>query len=229
MVPAITSVAARDAQIPGASMHLNRALLVSLAAVVLMSGCRTRESKSVSGDELRAENARLTSEVTTLSNENDSLRRQLDDARSKLKDQGDVGGKIKDILASGEIDGVYSVGDGRVAMGEDFVFAKGSADLSPDGEKVIKQLAARLNTGENSGSRVVVEGHTDDTPVSRKTTLDKYTDNWGLSAARAATVCRALQSSGVDAKRIFGSFRGEHSPRDASDKAKNRRVELYLK
>ena len=57
---------------------------------------------------------------------------------------------------------------------------------------------------------------------------DKYGDNWGLSAARAATVVRALEKSGVTADRLHGAFRGEHAPR-GSDKAANRRVERYVK
>jgi chemotaxis protein MotB len=114
-----------------------------------------------------------------------------------------------------------------LALNEDFAFAKGSADLSPEGKKSIEKIAARLNQGEYSGSTVIVEGHTDDSPVARASTKEKYTDNWGLSGARAASVIRALEAAGVSAKRLKGQFRGEHQPRGA-DKAANRRVEIYL-
>ena len=118
--------------------------------------------------------------------------------------------------------------EGGVALGDDFLFAKGSADLGDEGRKTIQMLADRLNKGEFAGSRVVVEGHTDDTPVQKRSNVEKFVDNWGLSAARAATVVRELQKAGVTPERLRGAFRGEFAPRGA-DKTRNRRVELYVR
>jgi flagellar motor protein MotB len=204
------------------------ALLVTLIGVVALSGCRTRSNyrqDDVVRDEQRAELARLSTELDRLSSEYDALRRQRDEA---LADRQSVGAQLSGILRGGEIEGIYQTDTGSIALDEDFFFAKGSADLNESARKSLGQLASRLTAGDYANARIIVEGHTDDTPVSRAATKEKYGDNWGLSAARSATVVRELQKSGVAATRLHGAFRGEHAPR-GSDKAKNRRVELYIK
>lgn len=211
-------------------MNVTRAaLLVPLIALVALTGCRTRGATNAAvGDELRAENQRLTGVVTQLQRENDSLMAQLQSARDALaKNKAPTAGQqLSKILKGDDIEGISATERG-LALNEDFAFAKGSDELSAEGKRSISQLAARLNSGEYAGSQVIVEGHTDDTPVARASTKEKFGDNWGLSGARAASVIRALQSSGVSAKRIQGQFRGEHAPR-GGDKAANRRVEIYL-
>jgi chemotaxis protein MotB len=155
---------------------------------------------------------------------------QLQSARDQLnkgKSAPTAGEQLTKILKGDDIEGVTPTERGGLALNEDFAFAKGSDELSAEGKSSIGKLAARLNSGEYAGSKVMVEGHTDDTPVARASTKEKFHDNWGLSGARAAAVIRALQSAGVDAKRIQGQFRGEYAPR-GGDKAANRRVEIYL-
>ena len=210
-------------------MNVTRsALLLPLLALVALSGCRTRsESASVAADELRAENQRLVGETTRLKDDNDSLRAQLQSARDGKAKGPTVGDQFSHILNGDGIEGVTATAKGGLALNDDFAFAKGSDELSPEGKNSLGKLAARLNSGEYAGSRVVVEGHTDDTPVARASTKEKFHDNWGLSGARAASVIRALQAANVSAKRIQGQFRGEYSPR-GGDKAANRRVEIYL-
>jgi flagellar motor protein MotB len=210
-------------------MNVTRcALLIPLIALVALSGCRTRgDSTGAVTDELRAENQRLVGETNRLKVDNDSLRAQLQSARES-KDKGPtVGEQFNHILNPEGIDGVTATAKGGLALNDDFAFAKGSDELSPEGKSSLEKLAARLNSGEYAGSRVIVEGHTDDTPVARASTKEKFHDNWGLSGARAASVIRALQAANVSAKRIQGQFRGEYSPR-GGDKAANRRVEIYL-
>jgi chemotaxis protein MotB len=60
----------------------------------------------------------------------------------------------------------------------------------------------------------------------------QFPSNWELSVARATTVVRFLQSSGVPAERLVASGRGEYSPVAANDDAdgrrKNRRIEITL-
>jgi chemotaxis protein MotB len=206
------------------------ALLIPLIAVLALSGCRTRGSSSVEADELRTENQRLAGQVDSLSKKNSSLQAELQNAREELakkKDGGTVGKQMQRILDGEGIEGTTKTDTGGLALSEDFAFAKGSAELSPEGKRSLDQIAARLNSAEYAGTKVGVEGHTDDTPVARASTKEKYVDNWGLSGARAAAVVRALQAAGVDAKRIHGKFRGEYQPR-GGDKASNRRVEISI-
>ncbi|MBA3685715.1 MAG: OmpA family protein [Planctomycetes bacterium] len=208
-------------------------LLLPLCAAILLTGCRTR-GQGLQNTENESEKARLTRAVDELGAENDKLRKERDEARSeliKLQEQGNsVGGQLQDLLNGGNIGGVTATENGSLALSEDYSFAKGSAELNDDGKKSVAQLAERLNKGEYASKMIIVEGHTDDTPVSRHSTVEKYGDNWGLSAARAATVLRSLEKSGVSAARLRGSFRGEHQPRSGGkDKSANRRVELYVR
>jgi chemotaxis protein MotB len=207
-------------------MNLVRcALLIPLIAVLALSGCKPRGSQSVELEELRAENQRLTLENDELNRKNSDLTQQLKTGRPGGAET--VGAQLGRSL--GPIEGTTPTERGGVALNEDFAFAKGSAELNADGKRAMEKLAARLNEGDYATAKVVVEGHTDDTPVSRASTKEKYVDNWGLSGARAASVVRALQAAGVDAKRLHGAFRGEHAPRvTEGDKAKNRRVEIFL-
>lgn len=207
-------------------MSLVRALVILplAAAVVLTSaGCKPRGSK---GDE-PADRA-----SSSLQAENQELRARLTQAQEELeKNQGGTVGASAG-LNIGEVEGLTPVGGGRVALGEDFAFEKGSATLTKDGKKAIEKLALKLNDGDHAGHLVVVEGHTDDAPVSRPRTVELFGDNWGLSAARAAAVVRALQGAGISPSRLRGAFRGQYAPAVATgkkdDRAANRRVEIYL-
>ena len=94
------------------------------------------------------------------------------------------------------------------------------------------KLANLLNGSDYRDTIVVVEGHTDNTPLKRPATLEKFGNNWGLSAMRASAVITVLKSKGIAAGRLRGAFAGEYDPKVANtsrdNKAKNRRVEIYL-
>ena len=207
----------------------NLAILSLVAAVAVGStGCKPRGQK-----EAEADGAVDSRRVATLQAENDELRNRLAQAQEEIdKNKGGTVGEAAGGLGVSDIEGLTSVGNGRVALGEDFAFEKGSATLNKDGKKAIEKLALKLNDGDHANQLAVVEGHTDDSPVSRPQTVDKYTDNWGLSAARAASVVRALQAAGVKAERLRGAFRGQYAPAvtggKKDDRGANRRVELYL-
>lgn len=210
----------------------NLAILSLVAAVAVgTTGCKPRGQKSVADEERGNESVRS---VSALQAENTSLKGELAQAREELEKNkgptvGDVAGSSLGIEG---IEGVTSVGGGRVALGEDFAFEKGSATLNKEGKKSIEKLALKLNDGDHANQMVVVEGHTDDAPVSRPQTVDKFTDNWGLSAARSASVVRALQAAGIPPARLRGAFRGQYAPAVAGgkkdDRGANRRVEIYL-
>lgn len=214
-------------------MSANRLLLVPLIASVALAGCQIRKSDSVVAEEYSNNDQQQSAEIAKLRQDNAKLRDQLAKARQEAeqaKASPTLGKELGKQLGKGsEIEGTTVTETGGLALNDDFAFAKGSADLNEDGKRTIEKIASRLNEGENAGARVIVEGHTDDTPVARHSTKEKYGDNWGLSAARAAAVVRALEAHKVDGKRIVGRFRGENAPRaTGSDKAKNRRVEIYL-
>ena len=207
-------------------------LLLVLAAAISTTGCNLR------GQPTQSSTTPSASEQALL-NENAALQAKLKDAQDELA-KNSKGGSVGDdvnAIAGGDIEGFERTASGGVALPDDFAFAKGSADLNEEGKKAIGRLAQRLNEAANADKFVIVEGHTDHSPVSRPVTKEKFGDNWGLSAARSAAVTRALEQAGVNPARLHGAFRGEHAPRvavskdkkdDSAGEAANRRVEIYL-
>ncbi len=206
------------------------ALLVPLLATFALTGCHTRgESKAVEQEELGAENQRLLADNERLIGANNALKAQLQTATDELgkhRASKTIGEDFRNLADGEKIEGVETTERG-LALSEDFAFAKGSIELSAEGKRALEKIAERLKGSAHANGMVIVEGHTDKSPVARASTKEKYIDNWGLSGARAAAVIRALQAAGVEPRRIKGQFRGEYQPR-GGDEAANRRVEIYL-
>jgi hypothetical protein len=107
-------------------------------------------------------------------------------------------------------------------------FKKGSDDLSREGESRLADMARMFRSGKYI---IRVEGHTDSLPVRKTKPL--YKDNWGLSAARAASVIRYFNKQGnIPGERLMGVFFSKYRPLETDDpkkgSAKNRRVEIRL-
>ncbi len=113
---------------------------------------------------------------------------------------------------------------GVVALVEDSaMFTTGSADLTPDGLRQVKKLAAAMTTGQgHDAGLLLVVGHTDATGSASL--------NQRLSEQRARNVGRVLEQAGISANRLY--FQGAGSSRPIADnetdkgRAANRRVEL---
>ena len=167
--------------------------------------------------ELEARNARLM-EMEEMLSEKD---RVLDDLRQK----------VADALAGFDGEGlsVYRK-DGRVyvSMDEKLLFQTGSTQVDPKGVRALDQLAAVL--GNNPEIDIMIEGHTDDVPFRKGSSIK---DNWDLSVLRATSIVRILTSGNqIDPERITVAGRGEYYPVDPADtpeaRRKNRRTEIIL-
>ena len=213
------------------------ALVLPLAALALTGCMRGNQPRSNAAPS--AANINQTAELETLRDDNARLKHQLDEARARLEQGSSAAAPTvaseSGAISGGDIEGFERTANGGVALPDDLAFAKGSATLTDAGEQAIARLAKRLNEGDNAGKPVTVSGHTDRTPVARPATKEKFSDNWGLSAARSAAVVRALEKAGVAASRLHGAFRGEHAPRadakadaKSKDSAADRRVEITL-
>jgi chemotaxis protein MotB len=116
-----------------------------------------------------------------------------------------------------------------VDLAEQIFFDSGRATLKPGGKQVLKKVGEALKAYENKLIRVV--GYTDNVPVA-KALQGKYPTNWELSVARATTVVRFLQDTGIPPERMVASGRGEYSPVASNDtpegREKNRRIEIML-
>ena len=105
------------------------------------------------------------------------------------------------------------------------LFPSGSFTLSDDGADIVRVVGPILEEFDN---QVLVEGHTDDVPLSQ----GGYT-NWNLSADRALAVLAVLaREFDIDPRRMAATGYGEYRPKVSNEtpegKAVNRRVELVI-
>ena len=122
-----------------------------------------------------------------------------------------------------------SVKNGKVyvSLEERLLFQTGSTVVDKKGEEALKQLAKVLE--KNPDINVLVEGHTDNVPI----TGGPIKDNWDLSVMRATAVVRILSSNKkVEPSQLTAAGRSEYFPIDKSNTAdarkKNRRTEIIL-
>lgn len=138
-----------------------------------------------------------------------SLKRSLDD----INDQ-DVQVEVKKGV-------VY------VSLSDKLLFKSGSYEILPAAEVVLGKVAKVVN--DHKDLDILVEGHTDAVPISTAS----IKDNWDLSALRATSVVRTLQSKfGVSPERLTAGGRSEFAPKDdngtAVGRQQNRRTEIII-
>lgn len=115
-----------------------------------------------------------------------------------------------------------------VSLSEKLLFKSGSIAVDPKGVNALNQLATALKTQDHIN--IMVEGHTDNIPISKTTTHMK--DNWDLSVLRATSIVKILTKSGVSKQQIIAAGKGEFSPisdnKSARNRQKNRRTEIII-
>jgi len=115
-----------------------------------------------------------------------------------------------------------------VSLAEQLLFGSGSIEVDSKGVTALQQLAKAIK--DQKDINILVEGHTDNVPISKKSQY--MNDNWDLSVMRATAITKILTKAGVSAKQITPSGRGEYMPLAANDtpqnKQKNRRTEIII-
>lgn len=128
------------------------------------------------------------------------------------------------------------VKDGRVRVTEtakgvtleinaSVLFAPGDARVDDGAAQPLRAVAAIL---AQTDFPVIIEGHTDTTPISTA----QFPSNWELSAVRASSVVRLFVEAGMAPARLTASGYGEQRPvapnETAEGRARNRRVTLLI-
>jgi len=172
---------------------------------------------------LERQQADLRNEIATLQ----SQKSQLETANTQTKSQYDgLVANLNDEVKKGQLQVRQYKDMLTVEVAEQLFFDSGKAALKDQGKDVLKRVGEALKGYEDKVIRVV--GHTDNVPIATA----QFPSNWELSAARATTVVRFLQSSGVAPERLTASGRGEFDPvasnDDAEGRRKNRRIEITL-
>jgi chemotaxis protein MotB len=115
-----------------------------------------------------------------------------------------------------------------VSLAEQLLFASGSTEVDKKGVTALQQLAKAIK--DQKDIQVMIEGHTDNVPISKKSTY--LEDNWDLSVLRATSITKILVKAGMTPPQITAAGRGEFSPvasnDNAANKQKNRRTEIIV-
>ncbi len=115
-----------------------------------------------------------------------------------------------------------------ISLSDKMLYKSGDYDILPAAQEVLGKVAKVINDYDKYS--VLIEGNTDNVALS-SANLPK--DNWDLSALRATSVAKVLQSKfGVDPARITAGGRSEYNPKttnmSVSGRAENRRTEIII-
>jgi chemotaxis protein MotB len=118
----------------------------------------------------------------------------------------------------------------KYTVNSDLLFAPGSWQMKPQGQKIIADFAQKLAPTQQS--HLMVSGYTDNAPIGAALRQQGVTSNLELSQKRADAVKQYLISQGVKADLVAAQGLGDASPVAPNDtaqgRAQNRRVELSL-
>ena len=201
--------------------------------------------KSGSSDEIENLLAELQTARENLNIREDRLReaeKELEERNERLielqdilarKDQAvkDLKNKVMDALVGFNNKGLTvheKNGKVYVSLEEKLLFQSGQWKVDPRGQEAIRQLSEVL--AENPDINIMVEGHTDNVPMSGSGAVK---DNWDLSVMRATAVTKILtQNSAIDPSRVIAAGRSEYVPIASNETAEgrqmNRRTEIIL-
>lgn len=197
----------------------------------------TRETLELERRSLGQERLELLDEIESVRQGNEGLRQELLEERSireqresEIEELTGTYSQLVEHLESevqaGQIEIHRLRGRLQVRALERILFDSGSAQIKPQGRRVLEKVAKELKGID--GHRVVVEGHTDSRPIS----TERYPSNWELSAARGASVVRLLVGQGLDPTRVsaagYGPFHPIADNASAAGRARNRRIEIVL-
>lgn len=106
------------------------------------------------------------------------------------------------------------------------LFDEGSAEIKPQAQKTLDEITKALTKIKNP---VIIEGHTDSTPIKNA----KYPSNWELSTARSTNIISyIMKHSKVSPKRLCAVGYGEYMPTGdnttISGRNLNRRVDIIV-
>ena len=157
------------------------------------------------------------------------LSNKLDEAVKQRQAEAQRRMTLEQALAVPLAAGRVTLVNGRIGIRGNVLFALNSDQLQPEGQEVLKSLAAPLSNYLKSRDEILmVSGFTDDRQV--RDGNQQFADNWELSAERALTVTRALIADGLPASSIFAAAFGSEQPVssnvDDEGRARNRRVEI---
>ncbi len=115
----------------------------------------------------------------------------------------------------------------QISFKDGILFDKGTASLNKQSKEALLGVISQLE--EYPNSTIKIEGHTDNMPINTA----QFPSNMYLSAARAIAVYEYYMAKGIAPERMSAEGYAEYKPIAPNDtpenRAKNRRVEIYIK
>lgn len=182
---------------------------------------------------LASEKLALEAKLATVQSQGEELgsklREREEEARKLQETYDGLVANLKNELQAGQIE-VKQLRDGlRVNVAQDILFDSGSAALDKNGIEVLQRVAVQL---KKSSHQIQVIGHTDNKPIG-PALVRQYPTNWDLAAARATSVVRLFDSSGLPARRLTAISMADVQPvasnKTPEGRARNRRIEIRLR
>ncbi len=132
-------------------------------------------------------------------------------------------------------------------LGDSFFRRPGSVQLSEEGKEKVDRIGEFIEElhrtyGRSFDYEVIVEGHTDDTPVEQETVA--FDSNWELSVLRATSIVERWVNvqkldpyrqtdEGIRTNKFTATGYGEYRPIASNDtpegRLRNRRIEIIIK
>jgi chemotaxis protein MotB len=207
-----------------------------------LEDCEAQREKPQSDLEAcREVNAQLSDNIKNLAEQAIKLKLELEKHRSvvTLQDQvikllddtrKTIESSLKDRIAAQDIELVESEDQLRVVLVDRILYDPGSLEVSEEGKKLLLTLADTFR--KEKQYHIVVEGHSDNLPLSERLKRN-YPTNWELSAARAASVVRFLEwKGGIEPERLSLRAYSYHRPvashATEEGRRQNRRIEILL-
>ena len=210
---------------------LKRSILLLLCvASVLLSGCVSRGKY----DDLQGQYTTLQGQYTTLQRQYGDLQGQYKQLQQSSAAQAQQ--SAAELAAAKKETATEKAQVGRFqealkfTVNSDLLFRSGSWEMSPRGQDLIGKLAPKLAPYQQN--KLVVNGYTDNAPISPALKREGVPSNEVLSQKRAEAVMQYLISKGVKPDMISARGFGEADPiasnKTTKGRAQNRRVEVTL-
>jgi len=177
-------------------------------------------------------NHQLEREVIALQMRNEQLRQAVEQCAAQPQPAlGALHTELLQIFRDTEVTVTRDASSVQVSVPGDLLFASGTTRVRAEAAMPLDLLGVVL--GVHPDVQVEVVGHTDDRSLGGALRR-AHTDNWGLSAARAAAVARQLiEAYNVAPERLTIAGRGQTQPiadnATAAGQARNRRIEVRLR
>ena len=209
------------------------AVLLIVAVLLWVTALAGQRSLASLQPKLDAANASLASSLAENEKSKDqitALQTQVADLQKEKETAGQMANALEDEMRAGleSKDVTISKLQGKLTVNilDRVMFDSGEAILKPDGESVMRKIAALL--AEHPELKIHVIGHTDNVPIRRG-----FASNWELSTARALAAVHFLtEKAGVDPRRVgavgYGEFRPIADNATAEGRAKNRRIAITI-